>query len=96
MRVRAAFQIRVIEEMTVRISAYGKGATTTICVEGRLTAGEVSDLQRQCHETDGSPRLDLSGLLSADQEGIRALRLFLSQGIELFGASPYIRELLKR
>ena len=80
--------------MTVRISRHGKGATTTIRVEGCLTAGEVSDLKKQCHEAGGSLCLDLSGLVSADQEGVGMLRLLSVEGAKLFGESPYIRELL--
>jgi hypothetical protein len=39
-------------------------------------------------------RLDLSGLRSADRDGIRALRSLSEKGAELRGANPYINQLL--
>jgi hypothetical protein len=38
--------------------------------------------------------LDLSGLFSADRDGIQALRSLSENGAELHGASPYINQLL--
>jgi hypothetical protein len=38
--------------------------------------------------------LDLSGLRSADSDGIRALQSLSEAGAELRGASPYIYQLL--
>lgn len=40
-------------------------------------------------------RLDLSGLKSADPDGIEALRALAAEGAELTGASPYILRLLE-
>jgi hypothetical protein len=39
--------------------------------------------------------LDLSGLRSADGDGIRALQLLSAAGAELRGADPYINQLLR-
>ena len=80
--------------MTVRIMKTIEGGTTTIRVEGRLDTATVPDLQNECRSADPPLRLDLSGLLSADEDGIQALRSLAAQGAELFGASPYIRQLL--
>ena len=48
------------------------------------------------YRSAGSPhRLDLSGLLSADEAGIELLRTLQAEGAELHGASPYFRQLLE-
>jgi hypothetical protein len=39
-------------------------------------------------------RLNLSGLRSADSDGIRALQSLSESGAELHGANPYINRLL--
>ena len=39
--------------------------------------------------------VDLSGLQSADAEGVRALRSLFAKGAKLVGASVYVRQLLK-
>ncbi len=73
-----------------------EGGTTTIRVEGHLEAETVSDLQNECRSADPPLRLDLSGLLSADTDGIQTLRSLSARGAELFGDSLYIRQLLLR
>jgi anti-anti-sigma regulatory factor len=80
--------------MTIRITTSSDSKRTTIRVEGRLTAEGVPDLRREV-DLAGSPlRLDLSGLMSADTEGIRELRALSAEGAELRGGSAYIRQLL--
>ena len=80
--------------MIIRIATSEDNETTTIRVEGRLDAGAVPALQTEV-ELAGAPlRLDLSGLISADSEGIKELRALSAKGAELRGASAYIRQLL--
>ena len=80
--------------MTIRItSVHGKNKTT-IRVEGRLAAEEVEDLRKEIQLVAAPVHLDLSGLQSADAEGVRALRSLSAKGVKLVGASPYIRQLL--
>ncbi len=78
--------------LTIRISTEA-GQTTTIRIEGQLTVADLPDVREACESASPPLRLDLSGLRSADLDGIRALRS-LSETAELHGASPYIRQLL--
>ena len=80
--------------MTIRITTSKDDKATTIRVEGRLNAEAVPDLQREVQLVSAPLRLDLSGLISADAEGIKKLRALSAKGAELRGASAYIRQLL--
>ncbi len=63
-------------------------------MERRLNAEAVPDLQREVKLASAPLRLDLSGLISADAEGIKELRALSAKGAELQGVSAYIRQLL--
>ena len=52
-------------------------------------------MRRECRSVGTPVRLELSGLKSADPDGIEALRALATQGAELTGASPYILRLLE-
>ncbi len=80
--------------MTIRISTEAGETVTTIRIEGQLTSSSVPDVRAACESANPPLRLDLSGLRSADRDGIRALRSLSEAGAELRGASPYIRQLL--
>ena len=80
--------------MTIRITKHTEGKTTTIRLEGRLEADAVPDLEKECRSAEPPLRLDLSDLSSADEDGIQTLRRLSAEGAELFGASPYVRQLL--
>ncbi len=79
--------------MTIRVTTEAGQATTTIRIDGQLTVTDLPDVIAACESASPPLRLDLSGLRSADVDGIRALRS-LSETAELHGASPYIRQLL--
>ena len=80
--------------MTIRVSTEAGQTGTTIRIEGRLTGDDLPGVRAACESAKPPLRLDLSGLLAADMDGIRALRSLSETGAELQGASPYIRELL--
>ncbi len=80
--------------MTIRVSTEVGETVTTIRIEGKLTSVSVPDVRAACESVDPPVRLDLSGLFSADRDGIRTLRSLSEQGAELHGASPYINQLL--
>ncbi len=80
--------------MAFRLTSFPGKNNTTIRVEGHLSAEDVEELQREIQLVAGSVHLDLSNLMSADAEGVRALRSFSAQGLKLVGASPYIRQLV--
>ncbi len=80
--------------MTIRVSTEAGQTATTIRIEGRLTGADLPDVRATCESAKPPLRLDLSGLKSADTDGIRALRSLSETGAKLHGASPYIHELL--
>jgi anti-anti-sigma regulatory factor len=80
--------------LTIRVSTEAGETVTTIRIEGKLTSSSVPDVRAACESADPPLRLDLSGLFSADSDGVRALRSLSEAGAELRGASPYINQLL--
>ena len=83
-------------KVSFRITTHANGNATAIQVEGRLTTRGVPELLREFRLAGGPVRLDLSGLISADADGVRELLALEAKDVELFGASAYIRELLDR
>jgi anti-anti-sigma regulatory factor len=81
--------------MAIRITTSSGEEMATIRVEGRLNAEGVPDLERELQAAGAPVRLDLSGLMSADAAGVRELRALSASGVELCGASPYIRQMLE-
>jgi anti-anti-sigma regulatory factor len=71
----------------------GQGATT-IRIEGQLTRADLPDVEAVCDSAKPPLLLDLSGLKTADTDGIQALRSLSQTRAKLEGASPYIRQLL--
>lgn len=82
--------------MTLRITAAGSGQSTTLKIDGRLTSEEVPELRLACDRVEGRLVLDLSGLQSADRQGVSVLQELRTKGVELIGASPYLQLLLDR
>jgi len=82
--------------MTLRITPAGSGPSATLKVDGRLTSEEVAELRHACDRVEGRLTLDLSGLQSADRQGVSALQELRTKGAELIGASPYLQLLLDR
>ena len=80
--------------MTIRVSTEAGETATTIRIEGKLTSSSVPDVRAACESANPPLRLDLSGLRSADSDGIRALQSLSEAGAELHGANPYINQLL--
>ena len=80
--------------MTIRVSTEVGETVTTIRIEGQLTSASAPDVRAACESANPSVRLDLSGLRTADSDGIRALRSLSEAGAELHGANPYISQLL--
>ena len=80
--------------MAFRVSTEAGDTVTTIRIEGELTSASVPDVRAACGSANPPLRLDLSGLRSADSDGIRALQSLSEAGAELHGANPYINQLL--
>jgi anti-anti-sigma regulatory factor len=82
--------------MTLRITPAGSGQSTTLKIDGRLTSEEVPELRLACDRVEGPLVLDLSGLQSADRQGVSVLQELRTKGAELIGTSPYLQLLLDR
>jgi hypothetical protein len=80
--------------MEVRIEPLVKGSMTVVTIAGRLAASCVPELHKLCRSVEGALALNLSDLVSADDEGLKALRELEEWGAELRGVSPFIRLLL--
>ena len=80
--------------MTVRIETSTEDSKITVRVAGRLENSGVSELLRVCRSIESELVLDLTGLRSADSEGIEAIHELVRGGANLRGASPFIRLLL--
>ncbi len=80
--------------MTIRVTTEAREKVTTIRIEGQLTSTGVHNVREACESANPPLCLDLSGLRSADRDGIRALQSLSEAGAELHGASPYINRLL--
>ena len=80
--------------MTIRITTQVAKTFTVIRIEGQLTSSRVPDVRAACESASPPLWLDLSGLRSADSDGILALLSLSEAGAELRGASPYIYQLL--
>ncbi len=80
--------------MTIRVSTEAGETVTIIRIEGLLTSASVPDVRAACDSANPPLRLDLSGLRSADTDGIRALQSLSEAGAKLHGASAYINQLL--
>ena len=64
----------------------------TLRLEGRLRSEEVAELERSAEA--GVRALDLEDLVSADEEGLAALRRLRDRGLEIRNASRYLAMLL--
>jgi anti-anti-sigma regulatory factor len=80
--------------MTVCITTAVEGRTTRVSVAGRLTARDISELEKACSTVQGPLLLDLSDLLYADEAGVGELRHLAAKDAQLLGTSPYIDLLL--
>jgi hypothetical protein len=78
--------------LTLRITPVPSDDPGILCLEGRLGAGEVPELELS---TDAGVRaLDLKDLLSADEAGLAALRRLRDRGVEIRNPSHYLSMLL--
>ena len=80
--------------MTVRIDTTSEGLKTIVSVAGRLEGPGIGELLSTCQSVDGGFVLDLTGVRSAEPEGIEAIRKLVRGGAKLRGVSPFIRLLL--
>ncbi len=82
--------------MQLRITKSTAGTVTTLRIDGELTGEGVAEFEKACASVDGPVDLDLSQLITADAEGVRALKNILSSGARLVAASLFVELLLKK
>ena len=83
---------RTPRPLTLRITPVPSDDRGTLRLEGRLRAEEVPELERSVEA--GVRALDLEDLLSADEEGLAAIRRLRERGVELRNPSHYLAMLL--
>jgi ABC-type transporter Mla MlaB component len=83
---------RTLGTVTLRITPVSSDDRGTLRLEGRLRAEEVPELERSAEAGVGA--LDLSDLLSADEEGLAAIRRLRERGVEIKNPSHYLAMLL--
>src|SRR5215831_7683156 len=81
--------------MGLRLTVIADRGTTSIHVDGRLTAQELGELHKAVRSAAAPIVLDLSNLMSADDAGVAALRGLAGEGMRLIGATPYVTLLLQ-
>ena len=81
--------------MLLRITEERLGDVTVMHVVGRLRGEAVEELGRVCRDSSGPVRLELSGLLQADEIGLSLLRSLRDSGAELTRASPFVQLLIE-
>ncbi len=78
----------------IRITDTTEHERTIWRIDGRLTAEDISVLDRKCGEVGKPHVLDLAGLQAADSAGSQKLRGLADDGVEIRGATPYLKLLL--
>jgi ABC-type transporter Mla MlaB component len=78
--------------VTLRITPVPSHDPETLRLAGRLRAEEVPELERSAES--GVRALDLDDLVSADEEGLAALRRLRDRGVEIRNPSHYLALLL--
>lgn len=82
--------------MGIRIDYIPHGSDTVVRIAGRLCGTAVAQLENACDSIEGSFMMDLSNLVFADDEGIKAIRAMVDKGARIQGASPFIMLLLEK
>ena len=81
--------------MAFRITT-SAGKVTTLKIDGEFTREGVAELEKVCASVDGPVDLDLSEIVRADAEGVRALKNLIGSGARLVAASLYVELLMKQ
>ena len=71
-----------------------EGRDVVLHVAGRLTGPAITQLSEACEPMEGHLVLDLSKLRFADDAGAEAIRTLRERGVEIRGASYFIKMLI--
>jgi hypothetical protein len=77
--------------VTLRIGPYDDAPGGGVRLVGRLTGEELPELERVIALGRRPMRIDVTHLMSADSDGLAALKRLREEGAVLEGASPYLR-----
>jgi len=78
----------------LRIDVNTKDFVVVLELSGRLAESTVTQLTVVCEPIEGKFVLDLSKLRFADDAGVEVIRMFREKGVEIRGASSFIRLLI--
>ena len=81
--------------MDLRLTVTQEDSVAVIHVDGRLAAGNLSDLEPLVTAITGAVVIDLSNLISVDDAGVATLRSLAGRGARLIGVTPYVALLLE-
>jgi hypothetical protein len=81
--------------LSIRVNRRETPQGVIVELHGRLSHEVLGEFGGLCDAIRAPFSLDLSGLATADEAGLRALRAWLAAGVRVEGASPYIRLLLE-
>ena len=81
--------------MECRIESKSEATRTVMAISGRLSGPAIEEFRELRRSIKGPVTLDLLSLVSADDEGIEAIRAMSRQGDEILSASPFVQLLLE-
>ena len=80
--------------MNIRIDMETEGAAVVLHVAGRLAGDAITQLTDVCEPIEGQYVLDLSKLMFADEAGAEVIRTLRERGVDIRGASSFIKLLI--
>jgi hypothetical protein len=66
-----------------------------VTIDGRLATSDLGEIQKVQDSTAGKVVLNLGGLDTCSDEGVRLLKLWLAGGAQLERANPFLRMILE-
>ncbi len=81
--------------MECRIESKSEASRTVVAITGRLSGHVVEELRGVRRSIEGAVTLDLASLVSADEEGVEAIRAMSLEGDEIRNPSPFVQLLLQ-
>ena len=81
--------------MECRIEVKSGALRPVVTITGHLAGEVIEQLTGVRRSIEGAVTLDLAGLVSADDEGVEAVRAMSLEGDEIRNASPFVQLLLQ-
>ncbi len=81
--------------MECRIESKSEACRTVLTIAGRLSGQVIEEFRGVRRKFEHAVTLDLSSLVSADDEGMEAIRAMSRQGDEIRNASRFVELLLE-